>query len=111
MQLDAAGSTDPDAGPEALSYFWQQTAGPSVGTVMPSAVNPSVTLAEAGTYTFSATVSDGHRSDSDDVTVLAKIAGQDLLIVGNSANLTNAEQAISTRMEGYGWTVDSSRCE
>ncbi|MFW5828758.1 MAG: PKD domain-containing protein, partial [Planctomycetota bacterium] len=67
VTLDGSGSSDPDG--DLLSYDWVQTAGPSVSLDDTSLAQPRFTAADAGSYTFELTVSDGTASASDQVQV------------------------------------------
>ncbi|MEP3388176.1 MAG: carbohydrate-binding protein [Reichenbachiella sp.] len=67
--LDGSGSSDPDAGPGALTYSWTQVAGASVTISNSSAVSPTISgLADGESYTFQLVVNDGE-DDSNASTV------------------------------------------
>jgi len=70
--FNAAGSSDPDNGPQALSYAWDFGDGTN-GT----GVSPSHTYASQGTYSVTLTVSDGEDIDTStaSVTVMASQGG------------------------------------
>ena len=74
--LDGSSSNDADG--HTLSYQWEQTAGPSVTLSSTTSVQPEFTPSQAGTYTFSLTVSDGYEvSDPDTVNVtVVKVSGK-----------------------------------
>lgn len=57
------------AGTGDVQFSWVRTSGPPVELSDPGAPNPRFTPAQAGTYTFSLTVSDDVASDTDSVTV------------------------------------------
>ncbi|GEM_PF-250386 len=103
--LDASASTDPDQGPSALTFTWSQLSGPMVTFQQAQSASTLVQLSEAGTYEFQVTVSDGHRSSSENISVLAQIPGNDLIIVSSSSNLTATEQAMRTYLQAKGWEV------
>jgi PKD repeat protein len=62
--FNAVSSTDPDNGPQPLSYTWDFGDGTGV-----TGISPSHTYAAAGSYTVILTVNDGEASDSTDQTV------------------------------------------
>lgn len=67
--LDGTGSSDPDNGPQPLTYQWIQVDGPA--TVLTSSASPTVNLTPtvAGVYVFMLTVADGELTNSATVTV------------------------------------------
>ncbi len=72
VTLDGTASSDPDSGPQPLSYSWTQTAGPTVAlagatTAAPTFGSPNVAMQEV--LTFQLTVSDGLAQNSDSVSV------------------------------------------
>lgn len=71
--LDGSGSSDPDNGPNPLAYTWTQTSGPSATLSGADAAKATFTPAEAGTYVFQLTVSDGKTASAPaSVTITAK---------------------------------------
>jgi hypothetical protein len=69
--LSGAASTDPDGGPDPLTYSWSQFSGPAVALSDPSGVSPSFTPSVPGAYLFRLSVSDGAASHADEVGVTA----------------------------------------
>lgn len=59
VTLDGTASNDPDHGPEALTYFWQQTAGSDVVLSDTESATPSFTADQVGEYRFTLFVFDG----------------------------------------------------
>lgn len=72
--LDGSGSSDPDNGPQPLSFAWKQTSGPSAALANATQAKASFTPAQAGTYVFELTVSDGKDSATAQATVTARTA-------------------------------------
>ena len=72
--LNGRGSTDPDDGPNPLTYSWVQSGGPQVTLNGANTATPNFTPNMAGTYTFTLTVSDGQASAQDQV-VIVVVAG------------------------------------
>ena len=76
-------ATDPDDGPDPLTYQWTTVDGPEAGIVTFSpnnstdadAVTATFTNGIAGAYTFRVTVSDGIHSSSSDVAVALTAVG------------------------------------
>jgi len=68
VALDGSGSSDPDADP--LTYAWTQTDGPTVTLSDPTAINPTFTPTEVGTYGFSLVVNDGALNSAPDMVVI-----------------------------------------
>lgn len=71
-RLDGTASYDPDAAPNALSYLWEQVAGPTVTLKAVTNATPALRLPKPGVYTFRLTVSDGTDQASDTVTLYAE---------------------------------------
>jgi hypothetical protein len=69
VTLNGAGSSDPDNGPNPLTFAWSQTAGPVVALGSADTATPSFTPVQTGTYIFTLTVDDGAASDDDSVTI------------------------------------------
>ena len=91
--LDATASTDPDAVPSPLTYAWHRNGGtgPEVALINATSARPSFFAMVPGTYTFTATVSDGLATADAFVTVTA-ICGST-----NLAGLTY----LQTNTQGY----------
>ena len=70
MTLDGTGSSDVDSNP--LGFAWVQTGGPPVTLSSASAVSPTFTAPDEGTYTFTLTVSDEASSATDTVVVTVR---------------------------------------
>ena len=71
VTLDATASTDPDTDASQLSYRWEPagSSGPPITLSSATSPTPSFQTLDDGTYRFTLTVSDGERSDSDEVQV------------------------------------------
>jgi len=67
--LDAGASYDPEPGPGALSFSWQQTAGPSVALQNGDTATPGFTPILTGDYAFRVAVGDGNLFAYDEVVV------------------------------------------
>ena len=72
VTLSGVASSDADAGPNALSFSWQQTSGPIVTLANATTANATFTPQSAASYRFELTVNDGESTASDSVTVLAE---------------------------------------
>ena len=72
VMLDGGASNDPDAGPGALTFAWEQIGGTPVVLNGADTAMPGFTADTADTYVFRLTVSDGLASDSDEVSVTAE---------------------------------------
>ena len=82
VTLDGRGSSDPDNGPQALSYSWSQIAGTAVTLSGATTSQPSFTPAAAGSYTFRLTVSDGALTSTDDIVVTATTGSNRIALPG-----------------------------
>jgi glucose/arabinose dehydrogenase len=71
VSFDGSASSDPDNGPQALTYAWSQVSGPSAALSNPNTSQPTFTPATAGTYVFRLTVNDGAATGTDDIQVIA----------------------------------------
>ncbi len=71
VTLNGTGSSDPDAGPSALTYAWSQISGPAATITNPTSASASFVAATAGTYVFQLQVSDGAASATDTVSIVA----------------------------------------
>ncbi|UZR28841.1 PKD domain-containing protein [Methylococcus mesophilus] len=69
VTLDGSASTDADNGPQALSYVWKQTSGPTTTLNSANQAKASFTPAEVGSYTFQLTVSDGAATNTAQATI------------------------------------------
>ncbi|MEW6039524.1 MAG: PKD domain-containing protein [Pseudomonadota bacterium] len=98
VTLDGSPSTDPDNGPQPLSYAWRQIAGPVAVTLNnANQAKASFTPVEAGDYGFELIVSDGNLPGNAyaTVTVEAGPAGPSIHIVAPNAWKVKQRQAIS----------------
>ncbi|OAI19558.1 MULTISPECIES: PKD domain-containing protein [Methylomonas] len=68
VALSGAASSDPDPGPEALSFRWQQSQGPSVALSGADTATPNFTPTQAGNYSFKLALGDGAGTAYDEVT-------------------------------------------
>lgn len=75
VAMDASASYDPQSGPNALSFAWQQTLGPTVTLLGANTPAPSFTALQPGNYTFKLSVSDGAAVGYDEVTYTAGAMG------------------------------------
>jgi hypothetical protein len=69
VALDGRTSSDPDNGPQPLTYAWTKISGPAATLNNANTSQPSFTPATTGTYGFRLTVSDGAATSTDDVLV------------------------------------------
>ncbi len=80
VSLDGSASSDPDAGPNPLTYQWTFVSVPLTSLLINADITnatsaaPSFTPDVAGTYIFNLTVSDGDLTDSDQVQIIATAA-------------------------------------
>lgn len=97
VTLDGSASTDPDNGPQPLSYAWKQTSGPTVTLSNADQAKASFTPAEVGSYTFQLTVSDGAATGTAQATVTVEggPAGPSIHISAPNAWKVKGKQAIS----------------
>jgi len=76
VTLDGGASMDPDHGPSALGYGWNQTGGVPVTLSNSLAMSPNFVPAKVGAYAFSLIVNDGaDDSTPDGVTITVPILG------------------------------------
>jgi glucose/arabinose dehydrogenase len=68
VTLNGSGS-DPDGGPQALTYAWTKFSGPAATLANANTTQPSFTPATAGTYVFRLAVFDGAATVTDDIQV------------------------------------------
>ena len=81
--LNGANSTDPDNGPQPLSFSWTQTGGPVNITLTGStAANPTFTPLTAGNYTFSLVVNDGLANSAPSIVTITVAKQGDLNLDG-----------------------------
>lgn len=66
VALNGAGSSDPDNGPDPLTYDWSQTGGPAVALAGADTASPTFTPADPGEYTFQLIVNDGDLDSAPD---------------------------------------------
>ncbi len=123
VTLDGRASSDPDSGPQPLTYAWSQVSGPAtVSLVGASTAQPTFTPNAAGIYTFQLTVSDGQATNSANVPITVNdvlftvttsanpaiggtVSGAGSYTAGSNANL------VATPNAGYaftGWSGDIS---
>jgi subtilisin family serine protease len=93
VTLDGRGSSDPDNGPQPLSYSWSQISGATVTLTGAQSAQPTFTATAAGAYSFRLTVSDGAASASDEMTVT---------VSGNGISLPGRIQAEDYKSGGEG---------
>lgn len=93
VMLNGSGSSDPDSGPNPLSFAWSQTAGPTVVINNPTSATPTFeapNVATTAVLTFQLTVSDGAAMNSDTINVTANhVAGVHVDTVGLYTNAGN----------------------
>ena len=93
ITLNAEASYDPQPGPNALSFTWQQTAGPSLALQHANSATPSFTPTQVGSYAFRVGVDDGSLGAFDEVMVtvpeppLANAGADKLVRLGSNATL------------------------
>jgi hypothetical protein len=91
-------ASDPDG--DALTYAWTTTSGGGVTIVSPDALSSEVTGLEAGRYTFTLTVDDGHggvATASADVQVVAiPTADYYVALDGDDSNPGTIDQPFAT---------------
>ena len=74
VSLNGSGSSDPDSGPNPLTFAWSQTAGPTVVINSPTSATPTFeapNVATSAVLTFQLTVSDSLAMNSDTISVTA----------------------------------------
>ncbi|HEX7898542.1 MAG TPA: PA14 domain-containing protein [Planctomycetota bacterium] len=93
--LTSAHAADDGLGGAAISYAWTQLSGGAGATIVsPAAQNTAVNFTQAGTFVFRVTITDGHLSTSDDVTVdvnrisVSPTSGLNTTEGGGTANFT-----------------------
>ncbi len=91
--------SDPDNGPQALSYAWSWVSGPVNVTPAPAnSQQPSFTPTVAGTYVFRLTVSDGAATAMDDIQVTVTSGATGIALPGRIE-----AEAFKTGGEGVGY--------
>jgi len=86
VTLDGSGSSDPDMGPNPLTYAWSQTGGPTVNIINPTSVMASFEAPNSASSvmcTFQLMVSDGAAMNSDTIVVTSThVAGVHVDTIG-----------------------------
>jgi hypothetical protein len=103
VELDGSASRDPDAGPQPLTYFWEQLSGPSVLIASSTAPVASITPMIAGTYLFRLTVDDGEDQATDTVAVLVGAGAADV-----ASAVTGSDTSALTSTSGE-WDTNNQR--
>jgi len=78
VKLNGSASSDPDSGPDALTFSWAQSGGPNAVLTPTSTTAPTFTFAAPveGSYVFSLVVNDGQdNSTPDTVTINVPLLG------------------------------------
>ena len=130
VTLDAT-TSDPDSGPNPLTYAWSTVSAPSSGTVTfgtPTAEDTSTTFNVAGSYTLRLTADDSADPATSDITITVNpeppavstrvnysIAGQSVAVAnngtltwilgdnqGSTSTVLTAGQATTVRYHPYG---------
>ncbi len=90
VTLSGSGSYDPDSLPNALTYSWTFTSGPSTPTITDDDQETATfTPSAAGVYVFTLTVSDGVGSDNENATVYVSVP--EIAVSGNSTNIADGD--------------------
>jgi hypothetical protein len=84
ITLDGTGSSDPDNGPQPLTYVWTQLDGPAVALDSANTANPGFQATAAGVYRFRLTVSDGEVSAEDTVQITVKDSSENAAPVADA---------------------------
>lgn len=71
VTLNGTESSDPDNGPDPLSFRWLQTAGPAAVFFGAGTATPTLIPILKGSYEFKLTVNDGQAASSDEVRIMA----------------------------------------
>ncbi len=106
VTLDGSGSTDPDAG-TVLSYFWTQTAGPTVGLDDPTVAQPTFTapeVTEDTVITFELMVSDGTLTSTDTVSITVTNVAQNGAPTANAGADQSVNEGSTVTLDGSGST-------
>jgi hypothetical protein len=109
VQLNASGSTDPDA--DMLGYSWTQTAGPTVQLDIQDTATPTFTAPQVDsetTVTFDVTVSDGQASDTDTVNVSVQDTDEEPSTGSDAAFAVNAGGSDYTATDGTTYVADQN---
>jgi PKD repeat protein len=100
VALNGTGSHDPQPGPSALSYLWQQTSGPNVKLSAANSISPSFTPTQTGIYSFRLEVNDGELSAFDTVTINVTEPPPVILPVADAGIDLSAETKTSVTLDG-----------
>ena len=109
VYLDGTGSYDPDSGPGALTFSWQQTSGTAVtltgaSTASPSFTAPNVSAAPE-VLTFELTVSDGELSGTDPIAVTVTDTPTGTTRGGGGCTFESTRPGFATAKPGYALTT------
>jgi PKD repeat protein len=117
VTLDGSASQDPDHAPEALTFAWNQTAGPVVTLAGAYTAKASFAASRPGSYGFRLTVGDGEAASIATTTVTVSVVNQPPLadagpaqsvIVGTAVVLDGSRSADPDQAPSplaYQWSV------
>ena len=87
VTLDGRASSDPDNGPQPLTFAWVQLSGPiSISLTGATTAQPTFTPNVSGTFTFRMTVWDGMATSSADVSITVNELLFTVTTIANPAN-------------------------